>query len=428
MAAQSRIHYIGQLVQPLNVSLTPQSILGWFGPPVLSRPDLQRRARSLWIVSWPFFAVVTVVLGIAVLVEPGTLARRATTILAVGALIIVLHTISRAGRPVLASWILVIGLSIIVTQRAWITGGIYAPVAVFYALFIVMAGVLLGSRGGLATAAVCFLGAIVLTVGTTLAWLTPPPGAGSPVGAFVFVVLAIGLALVIDALVTIRSRREALGADAVEMLVHDMRSPLQVMLAHLEFLREDIRGQSAEDVEGAIGSAKTLNRMTNSLLDVSRLEAGKMPVRRSVTDLAALADSVVTSLRILQPTRDIAVESIGDSSCNCDPELTRRVIENLVSNAMKHTVIEGRVRVVVSATGNKAFIAVKDEGPGVPPEKRARVFQPYSAEGLWSKAGYASSGVGLAFCRLAIEAQGGVIRIEDGTPLGSVFVVELPRR
>ena len=104
-----------------------------------------------------------------------------------------------------------------------------------------------------------------------------------------------------------------------------------------------------------------------------------------------------------------------------------RVIENLVSNAMKHTDIEGRVRVVVSGSGGKASIAVTDEGPGVPPSKRIRIFQPYNAEALRSKAGYVSSGLGLAFCRLAVEAQGGAIRVEDGTPRGSVFVVELPR-
>ena len=370
--------------------------------------------------------MVAVLLSIAVLVEPYTLARRATTIAIVGGLITSLHMISRSGRPVLASWILVIGLSVIVTQRAWITGGIHAPVAVFYTLFIVMAGVLLGARGSLATAGVCVLGGIVLTAGTALEWLSPRPGAGSALGAFVFVLLAIGLALVIQALVSFRSR-EGLGTDAVQMLVHDMRSPMQVLLAHLELLREETRGERVKDVEAAISGATTLHRMTNTLLGITRLEAGRMPVRRTVTDLTALADSVVAAVRVLQPTRDIAVETRGDSACNCDPELTRRIIENLVSNAMKHTHIDGRVRVMISGFRDRACIAVKDEGPGVPTEKRSRIFEPYSAEGLRSAAGYESSGLGLAFCSLAVEAQGGAIRIEDGEPSGSVFVVELPR-
>jgi signal transduction histidine kinase len=403
-----------------------KEIFYWFAPPELPRADLRSRARALWIVSWPFFAVVAIALGIAVAVEPGTLARRAVTVAAVGFLMMLLHTISRAGRPMLASWILVLGLSVIVTQRAWITGGIFAPVAVFYALFIVMAGMLIGVRGSLVTAAVCFLGAVVLTVGTALQWLTTRPGAGSPLGGFVFVVLSIGLALVLQALVTtLRLRREEPGLNAVQMLVHNMRTPMQILIGHLELLRHN-SGESVEDLEAAIDGATTLQRMTNSLLDVSRLEAGRMPVRRSVTDLSLLAHSVVTDIRILQPARDITVETSGDPACNCDPELTRRIIENLVSNAMKHTQIEGRVRVVTSGSRDRAYVAVHDDGPGVSPERRTRIFEPYGAEGLRSATGYESSGLGLAFCRLAVEAQGGTIRIEDGTPHGSVFVVELP--
>ena len=409
------------------MTLNPQSIVSWFAPPELPHPDLRRLARALWIVSWPFFAVVTVGLGMAVLAEPHTLARRATTIAAVGALITILHTLSRAARPMLASWILVVGLSVIVTERAWITGGIHAPVAVFYVLFIVMAGVLIGVRGALVTAAVCFLGAIVLTAGTSLGWLTPRPGAGSPLGGLAFVVLTIGLALVLQALMTLRPRPDGLDLEAAQMLVHDMRSPMQILLAHLEVLRDDSRGEQVTHVEGAMGGVTALYLLTNSLLDIKRLEAGRMPVQRSVTDLAALARSVVTTVRILQPARHIAVETHGEPGCSCDPELTRRIIENLVSNAMKHTEVDGRVRVVISGSRDRASIAVHDEGPGVPWERRTRIFEPYSAAGLRSASGHESSGLGLAFCRLAVAAQGGAIRIEDGTPRGSVFVVELPR-
>ena len=152
-----------------------------------------------------------------------------------------------------------------------------------------------------------------------------------------------------------------------------------------------------------------------------------MPVQRAVTDLSVLANTVVTSVRVLQPGRHIAVETHGDAMCNCDPELTRRIVENLVSNAMKHTEVAGRVRVVITGSWDKVSIAVSDEGPGVPVEKRKRIFERYNAEGLRSTTGSESSGLGLAFCRLAAEAQGGTIRVEDATPRGSVFVVELPR-
>jgi len=413
--------------RPARAALTPRTLLHWFGPPELPQADLRHRARALWMVSWPFLAVVTSVLGIAVLVEPYTLARRSVTIAAVGALVIVMHMISRAGRPVLASWVLVLGLSVVVTQRAWITGGIDAPVAVFYGLFIIMAAALIGARGAFATAGVCFLGAVVLTVGTALKWLTVRPGAGVPLAGFFFVVLAIGLALVIQALVTLRPERERSGLSALQLLVHDMRSPTQVLLGRLQLLRENTGGEIVEDVDAAIDSATALHRMTNSFLDLARLEAGRLPVRRSITDLSELAHSIVSAMHILQPTRDLAVETRGDCSCSCDPEITRRIIENLVSNAMKHTKIEGQVRVLVSGSVDSVQIAVHDEGPGLPAEKRAKIFEPYSVEGLRSATGYESSGLGLAFCRLAVEAQGGTIRVEDGTPSGSVFVVELPR-
>ena len=407
--------------------MSSPAIVRWFGPPNLERPDLRRRAYALWLVSWPFFAVVAVVLSMAVLVEPGTLARRATTIGAVGALVVGLHLVSRSGRPVLASWMLVLGKSVIVTERAWVTGGIHAPVAVFYALFIIAAGVLIGSRGVSVTAGVCFLGAIILTIATQMGWLETRPGVGAALPKLIFVILAIGLALVLNAQVSRWVRRQRMSDDAVQMLVHDMRSPLQVVIARLELLRQDIGVENAEDVEAAIGGAATLNRMTSSLLDIGRLEAGRMPVTRAVVDLSALASAVVNTIRVLQPTRNIAVESRGDSKCNCDPELIRRVIDNLVSNALKHTPIDGHVGVVVSSSRDSICIEVHDEGPGVPRENRRTIFHPYSAEGLQTVSGFQSSGLGLNFCALAVEAHGGTIRVEDDKPRGSVFIVELPR-
>jgi signal transduction histidine kinase len=407
--------------------MTALSIFRWFEAPQLRSPDLRRRARALWIVSWPFFAVVLVILGIAVMVEPQTAARRATTIASVGILITILHGISRSGRPLLASWMLVIGLSILVTQRAWITGGIHAPVSVFYVMFIVMAGVLIGLRGGLVTAFVCILGSIVLTVGTIAGWLTRPVGAGSPVGAFVFVILAIGLATVINALIVQRPRQEAVSSDAIRMLVHDMRSPMHVLMAHLELLKEDVRGESVKDLENALSGAETLNRMTSSLLDIGRLESGKMPVRLEMTNISELARRVVENFRVLQPGRDMQVESLCEWPCSCDPDLTRRVIENLVGNAMKHTPIDAPVRVIVSGSSDRIYLGVHDEGQGIPKEKREMIFEAFHSDSTQSVAEYGSSGLGLAFCKLAVEAQGGTIRVEDGSSGGSAFIVELLR-
>jgi signal transduction histidine kinase len=151
-----------------------------------------------------------------------------------------------------------------------------------------------------------------------------------------------------------------------------------------------------------------------------------MPIQPSDTDLMALARLVVESLRVLQPSRTVTVEGAGKVMCRCDVELTRRVIDNLVGNAMKHTAIAGRVRVVVSSTGDYARLEVRDEGTGVPLEKRGAIFAPDRTTARRSPAGCAPSGLGLTFCKLAVEVQDGAIRVEDAVPHGSVFIVELP--
>jgi signal transduction histidine kinase len=167
--------------------------------------------------------------------------------------------------------------------------------------------------------------------------------------------------------------------------------------------------------------------MATSLLDLSKLEAGKMNLTRSVTDLSALAGKVVKDLRIVQPARNITLDATGDTSCTCDAELTRRVLENLANNAAKHTPVAGRVRVIVIGLAEKVRVDVSDEGSGVPREKRPFIFDAFSAEGLLSTTGYESSGLGLAFSKLAIEVQGGTITVGDDESGGAVFSFELPR-
>ena len=151
-----------------------------------------------------------------------------------------------------------------------------------------------------------------------------------------------------------------------------------------------------------------------------------MPLNRVATNVSKLARAVVASVHVLQPTRVLEVDGSEHCWSNCDPELVRRVIDNLVVNALKHTPIAGRVRVVVSRSRKGVSIAVQDEGPGITPAKRAEIYQLFGAAGVQSENGYDSWGLGLAFCKLAIEAHGGTIRVDDAKERGSVFVVELP--
>ncbi len=409
--------------------MTLPRALRWFAAPVLGSPEASRRARALWKLQWSFFGVVVSLFGVATVLMPETIERRGVSILAIAALTLVIHALNRGGRTNLASWLLVLGLTAVLTQRAWITGGVHSPVDVFYLLFVLMAGGLLGTRGSVVTAAVCLLCAIALAVGAPTEFAAPI--AGPRLIAVYLLVIVLGLAGTLVALtLLLKQARRSATDDLIQMFVHDMRSPLTVITASLSLLREDAPNGSemAEHVDAANANATRLNELANNFLDVHRMEAGSMPVRRAPTDVAALARDVVAGLRVLSPTRQMEVRATRPAVCDCDPQLVRRVIENLLGNAIKHTPAGTSVRIDVSANDEHVQVAVRDEGPGIQADVRARLFERYSASGIASDRGAHSAGLGLAFCALAVKAHGGSIRVENGEPRGSVFVVELPTR
>jgi K+-sensing histidine kinase KdpD len=201
-----------------------------------------------------------------------------------------------------------------------------------------------------------------------------------------------------------------------------------VIMANLTMLRDDLAEQPefAEHADAALAETVRVNRMANNLLDISRLEAGQLPLRRSPTDVAQIARKVTSALAALDPSRQFVVRARMPVVCECDTDLVRRIIENLVSNAIKHTASGEQVLVDVSSERACVHIAVQDDGPGVPKQSRDRIFERYSAKGINTPGGAHSVGLGLAFCKLAVAAHGGRIWVEDVEPRGSRFVVELP--
>ena len=222
---------------------------------------------------------------------------------------------------------------------------------------------------------------------------------------------------------------EQLPDDLVHMIVHDMRSPLAALLLRLQFLRSTaatLSDEQRDDLRAAIQSAEGLGRMTDDLLDVSRLEAGGMPVECAACDLTQIARDVCAALASTDRERRIDVESAGPMEVTCDGALIRRIVENLVSNGIRHTPAGSRLRVSIDRGNGRARVAVHDEGHGVPQEARTKIFEKFGT--LETRHGriYPSVGVGLAFCKLAIEAQGGTIGVDSRVPVGSTFWFELP--
>lgn len=219
---------------------------------------------------------------------------------------------------------------------------------------------------------------------------------------------------------------ERMRDDLVHMIVHDMRSPLAVMIANLGLMRTRCDGDLAEMLDDVHHAANGLNRMANTLLDVSRLEEGKMPLDLSLCDLSTLAAEVRDSLASLDAARYIGLSVPGSIYITCDAGLVRRVLENLVSNAIKHTPTGGRLQIEIEAREDRARVAVRDEGPGIDPSFRDMIFDKFATATARNGRGYHSAGLGLAFCKLAVQAHGGAIFVETSSPRGSVFTFELP--
>jgi two-component system sensor histidine kinase/response regulator len=222
---------------------------------------------------------------------------------------------------------------------------------------------------------------------------------------------------------------EKLRDDLVQMIVHDMASPLLAVQLHLKNVERQptaLDEHSREGLREAASSAEELQRMINDLLDVSRLEEGKMPVKSAAWDLIRMTRDVTTNFGTADRSRRIEIESQEMVKVTCDGALTRRVLENLLSNAIKHTPPGGPVRISIRAHDGRVRLEVQDEGPGVPSTARKKIFEKFGTVESRHNKKYHSTGLGLAFCKLAIEAQGGTIGVDPRATEGSTFWFELP--
>ena len=224
---------------------------------------------------------------------------------------------------------------------------------------------------------------------------------------------------------------EALRDDLTHMIVHDMRSPLMGITGYLEMLELDA-GEKLDTEERAMlhnsrSSGRVLVEMVNSLLDVSRLEQGEMPVDKTSTDLDVLIQKALDSLGSL--TMGVSLHHLNPSPSilvDCDAGLITRVIANLVGNAIKFMPKSGTVTVFSEPWGVGAKLCVADTGIGIPPEYREKIFEKFGQVEARNERMANSTGLGLAFCKLAVEAHGGQIGVESEVGKGSTFWFTLP--
>ena len=185
-------------------------------------------------------------------------------------------------------------------------------------------------------------------------------------------------------------------------------------------------------LEIALENSATMLKLVNRILDMSQLESGQMPLERAPVSLAELITETLHAQSLLAADKNLRLESEAPPLLPpvwADVSLIGRVVQNLVSNAIKFTFAGSLVRVTVEEMAQQdngplshLCVSVSDNGPGIPPELQSQIFQKF-VTGRQRESG---SGLGLAFCKLAIEAHGGRIWLESEPGQGATFIFTLP--
>lgn len=231
--------------------------------------------------------------------------------------------------------------------------------------------------------------------------------------------------------ITVRKELDALREDMTSMIFHDLRSPLGNIVSSLEMMSSLLPND--ETLNSMLNIAKNstgrIQRLVNSLLDINRLEAGQKITDQNSIDPVAL---IVESLRDVEPAAAARQHTLTNRATSVMPlvwvdvDMIYRVLVNLLENAIKFTPSGGRIDIgaQTSEDGLTVKFWVRDNGPGIPSAERDRIFEKFTRLRGKNKPG--GLGVGLAFCRLAVNAHNGDIWIESEPGKGTTFWFTLP--
>jgi len=224
------------------------------------------------------------------------------------------------------------------------------------------------------------------------------------------------------------------------MIVHDLRSPLTAVTTSLKLLREfvppesDFRALVESTTDASRRAIRKLLSRVDSLLDIARMQSGRLSIDPDVTELATLADNVIVELSPLAHELEIKIISQLDEALpllNIDGDKVERLLLNLVDNALKYSPADSEIVIRAHPPSTKGAapefirVDVSDRGPGIPPEYRETLFERYvQVEGR--RKVRRGVGLGLTFCKLVVEAHGGRIWIEENPLGGSIFAFTLP--
>jgi signal transduction histidine kinase/CheY-like chemotaxis protein len=216
---------------------------------------------------------------------------------------------------------------------------------------------------------------------------------------------------------------------------HELRTPLNAILGFTQLLHEGEVGPLNDEQRDFLGSVLTssrhLLRLINDVLDLAKVESGKLDFRPESVDLRELVDELASILRTTSAEKNVRVEVAVDPAIGrvvVDPARLKQVLYNYLSNALKFTPQGGLVTVRATPEGEEFFrLEVQDTGPGIRPEDLRRLFVEFQQLEAGATKKHAGTGLGLALTKRIVEAQGGSVGVRSTPGAGSVFYAILPR-
>jgi len=300
--------------------------------------------------------------------------------------------------------------------------------SIFYMAPIAFLAWFVGRRIGI-------LGSVVAAILWLLVDLRVHPLYSHPLIPYWNALVRFGFFLIVtyalSALKAARVRQEEL----TQFIVHDLRAPLANVITGLQILQE-ISSNTMDEAQktlvdmGILASDRMLT-LINSLLDLARLENGRMPLNPKQSDVKNVVESAIKQVSAWAARSHITLVSElapHVETVYMDPDLTLRVLINLISNAIKFSQPNSAitVRVVPAEADSLLAFSVADQGRGIPKEWADKVFDKFVQVEARRAGSTVGSGLGLTFCRLAIEAQGGRISLESEVDKGTIITFTLP--
>jgi signal transduction histidine kinase len=228
----------------------------------------------------------------------------------------------------------------------------------------------------------------------------------------------------------------ALKSQFLANMSHEFRTPLNAILGYTHMLLNNVTGQVSEPQRKSLtridSNSRHLLALINDILDITRIEAGRMPLNATSFGIGELFEEVQAELEPIIKRSNLAVSTKlrgAVPSLRSDRQKVKQIVLNLLSNALKFTPA-GSVTMTASYDGRarQVAIAVRDTGVGIPPEDQAKVFEDFRQLDSSPARGYGGTGLGLSICRRLANILGGTIELQSLPGKGSTFTLRLPAK